>query len=52
MAFKPIESAHARWRTVSAPHLIALVRVSTKFESGTRIERSDNRAARPDEPAV
>jgi hypothetical protein len=26
MAFKLIESAQARWRTVNAPHLVAVVR--------------------------
>jgi hypothetical protein len=32
MAFKLIESAQARWRTVNTPHLVALVRVGAKFE--------------------
>jgi hypothetical protein len=35
MAFKLIESAQARWRTVNARHLVALVRAGAKFERGT-----------------
>jgi hypothetical protein len=31
MAFKPIESAQARWRAVNAPHLVALVRAGASF---------------------
>jgi putative transposase len=31
-AFKLIESAQARWRAVDAPHLVALVRASARFE--------------------
>ena len=33
MAFKLIESAHDRWRTVNAPHLVALVRAGATFVS-------------------
>jgi hypothetical protein len=32
MAFNLIESAHARWRAVNAPHLVALVRAGARFE--------------------
>jgi hypothetical protein len=32
MAFKLIESAQARWRAVDAPHLVALVCASARFE--------------------
>jgi hypothetical protein len=32
MAYKLIESAQPRWRTVNAPHLVALVRAGAKFE--------------------
>jgi putative transposase len=39
MAFKRIESAQARWRTVNAPHLVALVRAGAKFERGQLVER-------------
>jgi hypothetical protein len=41
MAFKLIESAQARWRTVNAPHLVALVRAGAKFERGQPVERPD-----------
>ncbi len=39
MAFKLIESAQARWRSVNAPHLVALVRAGAKFEKGVMVER-------------
>jgi hypothetical protein len=39
MAFKLIEAAQARWRTVNAPHLVALVRAGARFEAGKLIER-------------
>ncbi len=41
MAFKLIEAAQARWRTVNAPQLVALVRVGARFEAGKLIERPD-----------
>ena len=41
MAFRLIESAQARWRTVSAPHLVALVRAGAKFERGQLAGRAD-----------
>ncbi len=41
MAFKLIESAHARWRAVNAPHLVALVRAGAAFEKGILVERPD-----------
>ncbi len=41
MAFKLIESAQARWRTVNAPHLVARVRAGAKFERGQLVERPD-----------
>jgi hypothetical protein len=41
MAFKLIESAQARWRTVNAPHLVALVRAGAKFERGQLVGRPD-----------
>jgi hypothetical protein len=34
MAFKLIESARDRWRAVSAPHLVALVRAGAVFVNG------------------
>jgi len=39
MAFKLIEAAEQRWRSVNAPHLVALVRAGAKFEKGVLIER-------------
>ena len=41
MAFKLIESAQARWRTVNVPHLVALVRAGAKFEQGQLVGRPD-----------
>jgi putative transposase len=41
MAFKLIESAQARWRSVNAPHLVALVRAGARFEKGRLVERPD-----------
>lgn len=45
MVFKLVESAQARWRAVNAPHLVALVRVGARFESGILVERPDQEAA-------
>ncbi len=39
MAFKLIESAEQRWRSVNAPQLVALVRAGAKFDKGVMIER-------------
>jgi transposase-like protein len=39
MAFKLIEAAERRWRSINAPHLVALVRAGAKFEKGVMIER-------------
>src|SRR4051812_8033009 len=39
MAFKLIEAAESRWRSVNAPHLVALVRAGARFEKGVLIER-------------
>ncbi len=41
MAYKLIESAKTRWRAVSAPRLVALVRAGVKFEKGVMVERSE-----------
>jgi putative transposase len=48
MAFKLMEAAEERWRSVNAPHLVALVRAGAKFEKGVMVERaksSDQEAA-------
>jgi putative transposase len=39
MAFKLIEAAQDRWRSVNAPHLVALVRAGATFDKGVMIER-------------
>lgn len=39
MAFKLIEAAQQRWQAVNAPHLVALVRASARFERGRLVER-------------
>jgi hypothetical protein len=35
-----IEAAQSRWRSVNAPHFVALVRAGAKFEKGVLIERT------------
>ena len=45
MVFKLVESAQARWRAVTAPHLVALVRAGTRFENGLLAERDETLAA-------
>ncbi len=39
MAYKLIEAAQARWRSVNAPHLVALVRAGAVFHKGELLER-------------
>ena len=39
MAYKLIDAAQARWRTVNAPHLVALVRAGAVFHKGKLLER-------------
>jgi len=41
MAYKLIETAQSRWRAVSAPHPVALVRADARFENGKLVERPD-----------
>lgn len=45
MVFKLVESAQARWRAVTAPHLVALVRAGARFENGLLVERDETLAA-------
>ncbi len=45
MAFKLIESVQARWRTVNASHLVALVRAGARFERGVLTECDEVSAA-------
>jgi len=39
MAFKLIEAAEHRWRSVNAPHLVALVRAGATFDKWVMVER-------------
>jgi transposase-like protein len=39
MAFKLLEAAECRWRSVNAPHLVALVRAGAIFNAGVLVER-------------
>lgn len=39
MAYKLIDAAQARWRSVNAPHLVALVRAGATFHKGKLLER-------------
>ncbi|TDC60562.1 IS256 family transposase [Micromonospora sp. KC207] len=45
MAFKLIQAAQHRWRAVNAPHLVALVRASARFDRGKLVERPAKVAA-------
>ena len=45
MVFKLVESTRARWRAVTAPHLVALVRAGACFENGLLVERDKTLAA-------
>jgi transposase-like protein len=45
MAFKLIQSAQDHWRSVNAPHLVALVRAGAVFSNGLLIERPEQAAA-------
>ena len=45
MAYKLLTAAQARWRSVTAPHLVALVRAGATFVDGFLIEREDQRCA-------
>ncbi|MFJ9753101.1 IS256 family transposase [Streptomyces chartreusis] len=45
MVFKLVESAQARWRAVTASHLVALVRSGAHFNNGRLAEQDENLAA-------
>ncbi|MFH9663524.1 IS256 family transposase [Streptomyces sp. NPDC017248] len=45
MVFKLVESAQARWRAVTAPHLVALVRGGAELNNGLLVERPEQAAA-------
>ena len=41
MAFKLLEAAEQRWRSVNGPHLVALVRAGAVFRKGVLIARPE-----------
>jgi hypothetical protein len=41
MAFKLVEAAQRSWRSVNAPHLVALLRAGAEFKNGVLVERSE-----------
>jgi hypothetical protein len=41
MAFKLLEAAEQRWRSVNGPHLVALVRANAVFRKGVLIARPE-----------
>lgn len=41
MVFKLVESAQKRWRAITAPQLVALVRADARFENGLLVERPE-----------
>jgi transposase-like protein len=45
MAFKLIEAAQDRWRSVNGAHLVALVRAGAVFHNGVLVERHDDTEA-------
>ena len=47
MAFKLFEAAQHRWRTVNAPHLVALVRAGVPFKNGKQVEPPDQSDTQP-----
>jgi transposase-like protein len=52
MAFKLIEAAQRRWRSVNAPHLVALVRAGATFEQGKLVQRANTEAPTSTEDAA
>ena len=45
MAYKLLDAAEDRWRSVNAPHLVALLRAGATFVHGIKLEREDQRNA-------
>ena len=43
MAFKLMESAQARWRSINAPHLVPLVRADATFHQGVLVENDSQK---------
>ncbi len=46
MVFKLIEAASGRWRYLTGPHLVTLVRAGARFGKGALIERPDEAATK------
>ncbi|OIJ93262.1 IS256 family transposase [Streptomyces colonosanans] len=44
MVYKLVESAQARWRAITGPHLVPLVRAGARFENGVLVERQQEAA--------
>jgi transposase-like protein len=42
MAFKLLEAAQDRWRSLNGPHLVALVRAGARFDKGVMVERTND----------
>jgi putative transposase len=42
MAFKLLEAAEDRWRSLNGPHLVALVRAGARFDKGVMVERTND----------
>jgi transposase-like protein len=42
MAFKLLEAAEDRWRSLNGPHLVALVRAGARFDKGVMVERPND----------
>ena len=42
MAFKLLEAAEDRWRSLNGPHLVALVRAGARFDKGAMVERPND----------
>lgn len=42
MVFKPVQSAQDRWRAITVPRLVALVRAGARFERSQLTERPDD----------
>ena len=42
MAFKLLEAAQDRWRSLNGPQLVALVRAGARFDKGVMVERTND----------
>jgi hypothetical protein len=44
LVFKLVDSAQARWRAITGPHPVSLVRAGARFENGVLAEREEQAA--------